>query len=321
MNRLLIFLAGMAVGLACAFVFIAVRLPKLLDDPAIACARSVAPAAIAASPSCVVPAIAVVVPPSPFTGGSAIAPPAPGITAPPAEMSGIANPQPSARGLAAVATTVALAPSIQPGPLLIPVVGIRASQLSDTFTDSRSGGRMHNAIDIMAPRGTAVVAADDGTVVKLFMSVQGGLTLYQFDDTRRVAFYYAHLDRYAPGVVEGKPLKRGDLVGYVGSSGDASTAAPHLHFAIFLLGPEKHWWKAERLIRTPFSRSTKSAPSAMRRAGISGWSPRSRLCPLPDQQRQQSCLPAPEAAFRTADRETPRAIWDPGSTKTRTALP
>jgi murein DD-endopeptidase MepM/ murein hydrolase activator NlpD len=126
---------------------------------------------------------------------------------------------------------------------MIPVAGIRAGQLSDTFADSRGGGRRHNAIDIMAPRGTPVVAADNGTVVKLFMSVQGGLTLYQFDATEKFAFYYAHLDRYAPGVVEGKPLKRGDLVGYVGSSGDASTTAPHLHFAIFVLGPEKHWWE------------------------------------------------------------------------------
>jgi murein DD-endopeptidase MepM/ murein hydrolase activator NlpD len=133
--------------------------------------------------------------------------------------------------------------TVQPNPLLIPVAGIQASQLSDTFTDSRSGGRIHDAIDIMAPRGTPVVAADDGTVVKLFKSVPGGLTVYEFDNSGTFAFYYAHLDGYAAGVVEGKHLKRGDLIGYVGSTGNASAAAPHLHFAIFVLGPDKRWWK------------------------------------------------------------------------------
>jgi murein DD-endopeptidase MepM/ murein hydrolase activator NlpD len=133
-------------------------------------------------------------------------------------------------------------PTVQPKPLLIPVAGIQASQLSDTFTDTRRGGR-HEAIDIMAPRGTPVVAADDGTVVKLFKSVPGGLTVYEFDASATFAFYYAHLDGYAAGVVEGKHLKRGDLIGYVGSTGNASAAAPHLHFAVFVLGPDKRWWK------------------------------------------------------------------------------
>ncbi len=130
-----------------------------------------------------------------------------------------------------------------PSGLLIPVVGITAGGLSDTFTDSRGSGRAHDAIDIMATRGTTVVAVDDGRVVKLFKSVPGGLTVYQFDPTEKFAYYYAHLDRYASGLVEGRQLKRGDVIGYVGSTGNASSTAPHLHFAITVLGPEKRWWE------------------------------------------------------------------------------
>ena len=128
--------------------------------------------------------------------------------------------------------------------LLIPVVGIKASQLTDTYTAARSGGRVHDAIDIMAPRGSHVVAADDGMVAKLFYSKQGGLTVYQFDPTEKFVYYYAHLDSYAPGLVEGKPLHRGDPIGLVGFSGNANPTAPHLHFAISVLGSEKHWWQA-----------------------------------------------------------------------------
>lgn len=127
--------------------------------------------------------------------------------------------------------------------LLLPVAGVKTSQLLDTYTQARSGGRLHDAIDIMAPRGTPVLAVADGRVVKLFDSKQGGLTVYQFDTSEAVAYYYAHLDSYAAGVVEGKQLKRGELVGYVGSTGNASPDGPHLHFAIFMLGPEKNWWQ------------------------------------------------------------------------------
>lgn len=127
--------------------------------------------------------------------------------------------------------------------LLVPVAGVFAGQLSDTYTQSRGAGRSHDAIDIMAPRGTPVVAVADGKVAKLFNSKPGGLTIYQFDAQDQVAYYYAHLDSYAAGIVEGKPLKRGELLGYVGSTGNASADAPHLHFAIFVLGPEKYWWR------------------------------------------------------------------------------
>jgi murein DD-endopeptidase MepM/ murein hydrolase activator NlpD len=132
------------------------------------------------------------------------------------------------------------------GRLLLPVHGARISALKDNFSEMRgNGSRPHEAIDILAPRGTPVLAAATGTVVKLFTSQQGGLTVYQFDPTGTWAYYYAHLDRYAPGLAEGMTLSRGDRVGDVGSTGNAAADAPHLHFAIFRLGPEKQWWKGE----------------------------------------------------------------------------
>lgn len=133
--------------------------------------------------------------------------------------------------------------------LQFPVDGIRPETLRDTFDDGRPGHR-HEALDIMAPRGTPVRAVDDGTLVKLFDSKPGGLTIYQFDPAGRLAYYYAHLDRYAEGLHEGMQLRRGDLIGYVGTTGNA-TEAPHLHFAVFLLGSDRRWWKGEAL--NPYS--------------------------------------------------------------------
>ncbi|RYY92983.1 MAG: M23 family metallopeptidase [Comamonadaceae bacterium] len=127
-------------------------------------------------------------------------------------------------------------------PLALPVEGVRPQALRDTFADGRVGGP-HEALDILAPRGTPVRAVDDGRLVKLFHSVPGGITLYQFDPSGRLAYYYAHLDRYADGLREGMALKRGDVVGYVGSTGNASPDAPHLHFAVFRLGQEQRWWQ------------------------------------------------------------------------------
>ena len=142
-----------------------------------------------------------------------------------------------------VAPTQAEPLPAHPGGLLIPVTGITAAQLQDTFNDKRGSERSHEALDIMAPLQTPVVAVDDGKVVKLFDSVPGGLTVYQYDASATFAYYYAHLDSYAADLEEGQELKRGDLICYVGATGNANALAPHLHFAIFLLGPEKQWWK------------------------------------------------------------------------------
>ena len=125
----------------------------------------------------------------------------------------------------------------------MPLPQLRPAQLQDTYADPRGSSRQHEALDIMAPAGTPVLAVSDGRVEKLFTSDQGGLTVYQFEPSGRYAYYYAHLQRYAPGLAEGKALRRGDVIGYVGSTGNADPAAPHLHFAVFVLGPERQWWK------------------------------------------------------------------------------
>jgi murein DD-endopeptidase MepM/ murein hydrolase activator NlpD len=133
-----------------------------------------------------------------------------------------------------------------PRGLVVPVEGVHPSDLSSTFSEDRGGGsRRHEALDILAPRGTPVLAALDGRIVKLFNSAAGGLTIYQFDADERYCYYYAHLDRYAPGLSEGREVKRGTIIGYVGTTGNAPPGTPHLHFAIFKLGPDKRWWEGE----------------------------------------------------------------------------
>ena len=138
-------------------------------------------------------------------------------------------------------------PTDTTGNLLIPVQGIAAAALHDTFNDARSEGRRHDAIDIMAPAGTPVLAVADGRIEKLFLSDRGGITLYQFNPDRTRAYYYAHLQRYADGIAEGQALRRGQVLGYVGATGNADPSAPHLHFAVFALGPEARWWEGTAL--------------------------------------------------------------------------
>lgn len=136
--------------------------------------------------------------------------------------------------------------------LLIPVEGVEASALTPMFNDKRSGGRAHEAIDIMAPRGRPVRAVAGGTVRKLFLSRAGGITLYQESRDRKLMYYYAHLDSYADGIREGSVVRRGQLLGYVGSSGNANPDAPHLHFAIFQLPATREWWKGEPIDPYPY---------------------------------------------------------------------
>jgi murein DD-endopeptidase MepM/ murein hydrolase activator NlpD len=141
-------------------------------------------------------------------------------------------------------------------PLVMPVEGARAADLHDSFAETR-GSHKHEAVDIMAPRGTPVVAAVDGTIEKLFTSKPGGLTIYEFDRDRNYCYYYAHLDRYAEDLKEGQLVHRNDRLGYVGSTGDASAEAPHLHFAILVLGPEKRWWVGSPINPYPFLLGTR----------------------------------------------------------------
>ena len=146
-----------------------------------------------------------------------------------------------------------------PEGIIVPVEGVRLSQLRDNYDDARSGGRTHHALDIMAPRGTPVLAAVDGTIRKLFTSRAGGLTIYEFDRAEQKVYYYAHLDRYADGLSEGDTVARGTVIGYVGTTGNAPPQSPHLHFAIQLLPPTKEWWKGTAI--DPFPILTGSAAS------------------------------------------------------------
>ena len=140
--------------------------------------------------------------------------------------------------------------------LTVPVQGVARAQLSDTFTQARAGGaRRHDAIDILAPKGTPVLAVEDGRIAKLFFSQGGGgITVYQFDPGEQYAYYYAHLDRYADGLKEGQTVRRGQVIGYVGATGNASADAPHLHFAIHVLNAQKEWWKGDALNPYPVLR-------------------------------------------------------------------
>lgn len=128
------------------------------------------------------------------------------------------------------------------GALIIPVQGISAAQLRDTYSESR-GTRRHDAIDIPAPRGTPVLAAIDGKLLKLFSSKPGGLMVYASDPLDRFVMMYGHLDRYADGLTEGMDLRRGQVIGYVGTTGNAPVNTPHLHFAIGRGRPSRSWWK------------------------------------------------------------------------------
>lgn len=193
------------------------------------------------------------VPTIPFPATASPAPPTPPPTISGAAPAGEESPSP----------LPALSPPTLPTPALddfaalkgrsiaFPLRGYRLADLKDTFEERRGASRRHEALDILAPRGTPVLAVDDGSVAKLFESKQGGLTVYQFDDREGYAYYYAHLDRYADGLKEGMILKRGDPVGTVGTTGNAAPDTPHLHFAIFRLGPEKRWWEGTPV--NPFS--------------------------------------------------------------------
>jgi murein DD-endopeptidase MepM/ murein hydrolase activator NlpD len=131
--------------------------------------------------------------------------------------------------------------------LTLPVQGVTADALRSSFHERRDGSREHEAIDILAARGTPVLAVESGRIAKLFISRAGGNTIYQFDPSEQFAYYYAHLERYADGLSEGDRVTRGQTIGYVGTSGNAPPNTPHLHFAIFKLFPERQWWRGTAL--------------------------------------------------------------------------
>ncbi len=243
------FLAGLILGAAGAWLVATRGLLPLTARPA-----SSTPAQSPSPPAASAPA------PSVAEAGPAAAPSAPGDWAPipePESPLGTLAPSPvpgdstdallDPRALAAPLGTPAL-PSVRDldrlrdRHLLLPVEGYDLRQLRDNFAEKR-GGRVHEAIDMAARRGTPVLAVDDGVVQKLFTSAAGGLTVYEFDRDGQYSYYYAHLDRYAEGLREGQTVKKGDRLGYVGTSGNAPPGTPHLHFTIFKLAPDRRWWE------------------------------------------------------------------------------
>lgn len=147
-----------------------------------------------------------------------------------------------------VAPAAAPAPTPAVGPLVVPVQGVAAAALHDDWAEPRGGGtRVHHAIDIMAATGTPVLAAADGRIEKLFQSRLGGTTIYERSADGGTVYYYAHLDRYAPTLVEGEAVRAGQPIAAVGSSGDADPAAPHLHFEIHRMASGDGWWQGEEI--------------------------------------------------------------------------
>ena len=131
--------------------------------------------------------------------------------------------------------------------LLVPVAGVAVSQLQDTFDEGRDDGRVHRALDILAPRGTQVLAADDGRVLRVRPNALGGNTVYATDPEGRVVYYYAHLDAYQPGLSEGAKISRGDVLGTVGTTGNAPKDTPHLHFQVMRMPSDGKYWDGEAI--------------------------------------------------------------------------
>ena len=144
--------------------------------------------------------------------------------------------------------------------LHVPLGNLKAGDLRSSFDEKREASRAHEAMDILAPRNTAVLAVDDGCVAKLFESKAGGLTVYQFDPTLTYTYYYAHLERYADDLDQGDAVRKGAVIGYVGTSGNAPPDTPHLHFAIFIMGIEKKWWEGTPIDPYDVWRNTPSLP-------------------------------------------------------------
>ena len=150
-------------------------------------------------------------------------------------------------------------PEVVPGyvgklKLIVPVAGVSPSQLIDTFDDARSEGRVHDAIDIPAAAGTPVLAAGDGEIVKLFQSEKGGTTIYQVSADKKLIYYYAHLQRYEVGMAEGKPVKQGEVIAYVGDTGNAGAGNYHLHFSIAVVSDPKRYWEGININPYPILR-------------------------------------------------------------------
>ena len=155
-----------------------------------------------------------------------------------------------------------LEPQVQTAPdrLLMPVQGVKPEQLADTYSQSRSEGRVHEAIDIMAPAGTPVLAVADGEIVKFHDSVQGGITIYQISTDKRFFYYYAHLQSRAPGIAEKQFVTQGTVIGFVGDTGNAGPGNNHLHFSIKAVIDPKRFWDGANINPYPILKGETSLP-------------------------------------------------------------
>ncbi len=130
--------------------------------------------------------------------------------------------------------------------LLVPVAGVAPSKLEDTFGDGRDGGeRAHHAIDILAPRGTPILSADDGRILRMTSNTLGGITMYTADTDNRFVYYYAHMDHYNDAMSPGRSIVKGDTLGFVGTTGNAPKDTPHLHFQVMRWPADGKYWNGE----------------------------------------------------------------------------
>ena len=167
------------------------------------------------------------------------------------------EPQPAAAPPIAPTEHVAPEAALAARGLIIPVTGVDPSRVSDSYTAGRGGGRTHDAVDIMAPRGTPVIAADSGTILKLRQNEAGGITIYQLDPNERFVYYYAHLDRYEKGLAEGMVVRQGDVLGFVGTTGNAPKNLPHLHFQVMLYRGHGQYWGGDPINPHPYLKSNR----------------------------------------------------------------
>ena len=168
--------------------------------------------------------------------------------------SGSPNPYSSSAAASSPAGASSPAPLVSPAGLIIPVAGVRADQLIDTFSEARSEGRIHDAIDIPAPQGTPVLAVANGKILKLFQSERGGTTIYQVSSDEQFIYYYAHLKGYAAGLSEGQTVTQGETIAYVGDTGNAGAGNYHLHFSIAITSNPKRYWEGVNINPYPLLR-------------------------------------------------------------------
>ncbi len=176
------------------------------------------------------------VPPGAIVGPATVA-----VAAPPERPIATGGAAPTAASPAAAAIG-----TLEDRRLALPIESADVSKMRGSFAEVHSG-HAHEAVDILAPRGTPIHAVDDGKIAKLFESKAGGHTIYQYDPTGRFCYYYAHLDSYAAGLRDGDPVARGQVIGYVGTSGNAPPDTPHLHFTIFQVTSAGRWWDGKAI--------------------------------------------------------------------------